>query len=178
MNISGNGVDFIKKEESCVLHAYQDSAGIWTIGYGSIDFMNGDPVRKGDAINQNLAEKMLQFEINKKVSGINDLLKGVELNQNQYDAICSFTFNCGIFALEISSLLKTIKNNPNDSTSLPINAVSDISVNNWMKKNNLSSIYKIEMDFLEWNKITVNGKHIFDEGLFERRKREWLLYHS
>jgi len=50
------------------------------------------------------------------------------------------------------------------------------SLDNWMKKNNLQPINKIEMNFLVWNKITVNGKHIFDEGLFERRKREYQLY--
>ena len=57
-----------------------------------------------------------------------------------------------------------------------VKGVSDISVTNWMKKNNLQSIAKIEMNFLVWNKITVDGKHIFDEGLFERRKREYQLY--
>jgi len=177
MEISIAGIDFIKKQESCVLHAYKDSAGIWTIGYGSILFMNGDAIKKGDAINQQLANKMLQFEIDKKVTGINSLLKGVDLNQNQYDAVCSFTYNCGFEALQISSLLKTIKNNPNDNSIISINAVSDVSVKNWMKKNNLQTIKKIEMNFLVWNKITIDGKHIFDEGLFERRIKENKLYH-
>lgn len=178
MNISENGINFIKKEESCVLHAYQDSAGIWTIGWGSINFINGDEVKRGDAITQQLADEMLKFEIDKKEIRISELLKGIKLNQNQYDALFSFTYNCGVAALEMSSLLRTIKNNPNDNQMISVKAVSDISVKNWMKRNSIEEINKIEMNFLVWNKITVDGKHIFNEGLFQRRMRENKLYHS
>ena len=31
---SQQGIDRIKKFESCRLTAYQDAAGVWTIGYG------------------------------------------------------------------------------------------------------------------------------------------------
>ncbi len=75
MNISQNGIDFIKKAESCVLKAYQDDAGIWTIDYGCVEHLNGDPVKRRDAITQTLADTMLQKQIDVKIAGIKDLVK-------------------------------------------------------------------------------------------------------
>ena len=34
MKISEEGVALLKKFEGCELEAYQDSVGVWTIGYG------------------------------------------------------------------------------------------------------------------------------------------------
>ena len=35
MKISDNGLNLIKKFEGCRLTAYQDTVGVWTIGYGT-----------------------------------------------------------------------------------------------------------------------------------------------
>lgn len=42
--------DFIKSREGLKLTAYQDSAGIWTIGYSTITYEDHTPVKKGDII--------------------------------------------------------------------------------------------------------------------------------
>ena len=46
MQISEKGTSLIKHFEGCRLEAYQDSVGIWTIGYGTIK-----GVKEGDKIN-------------------------------------------------------------------------------------------------------------------------------
>ena len=54
MRASQKLIDAIKKFESCVLSAYQDSVGVWTIGYG-----HTAGVKKGDKITQYQAEQFL-----------------------------------------------------------------------------------------------------------------------
>ena len=58
MNISQEGIALIKKFEGCELKAYQDSVGVWTIGFG-----HTKGVREGDEITQDMAETMLEEEM-------------------------------------------------------------------------------------------------------------------
>ena len=58
MQISEKGISLIKHFEGCGLEAYQDSVGIWTIGYGTIK-----GVKEGDQITQDEAEHLLQEEM-------------------------------------------------------------------------------------------------------------------
>jgi lysozyme len=176
MNTSINGINFIKKEESCVLKSYQDSAGVWTIGWGSTMYRSGKRVGPGETITQQDADDLLRWEVGNKEASVSAFVSNLKLNQNQYDALVSFAYNVGIGALQGSTLLKVIKKNPNDSTMIPINNVTDVSVYNWMEKQNLQEINIIKMYFLVWNKITVNGKKVVSKGLTERRKREADLY--
>ena len=150
MTSSENGINFIKNEESCVLHSYKDSAGVWTIGWGSTMYKSGKKVGPDETITQAEADDLLMWEVDNKTTVINGLIQPVQLNQNQFDAIVSFTYNVGIGALSSSTLLKTIKKNPNNSY--------------------------IRDCFAMWNKITVNGKKVASAGLTKRRKREADLY--
>ena len=44
--ISENGLALIKRFEGCRLTAYQDSVGVWTIGYGhTLDVSKGRTIR-------------------------------------------------------------------------------------------------------------------------------------
>ena len=60
MRASQTLINQIKKFEACVLTAYQDSVGVWTIGYGHT---NG--VKKGDKITQYQAEQFLKEDLAK-----------------------------------------------------------------------------------------------------------------
>ena len=51
MKISDNGLNIIKKFEGCRLTAYQDTVGVWTIGYGTT---NADKAITGTTICQGL----------------------------------------------------------------------------------------------------------------------------
>ena len=102
MNISKNGIDFIKKEEGLVLNAYLCPANVWTIGYGHT---NG--VKKGDKITEEQAEDFLINDLLYSERIVNKMVK-VKLNQNQYDALVSFVFNVGSGNFINSTLLKKL----------------------------------------------------------------------
>ena len=55
MNISNKGIELIKQFEGCRLKAYQDSVGVWTIGYGhteSVQLLLANGANT-DAVDQN-----------------------------------------------------------------------------------------------------------------------------
>lgn len=102
MKTSQKGIDLIKEFEGCRLNAYQDSVGVWTIGYGhTVD------VKQGDSITQEEAEQLLKDDLLIYEDGVNNLVK-VEINQDMFDALVSFAFNLGVGALGKSTLLKLL----------------------------------------------------------------------
>jgi uncharacterized protein (TIGR02594 family) len=102
MSLSQNGLDMIKGFEGLRLNAYQDSAGVWTIGYG-----HTGGVRPGDRITQAQAEQYLRGDVKWAEQAVRDNVK-VPLTQGQFDALVSFTFNLGAGALQKSTLLKKL----------------------------------------------------------------------
>jgi lysozyme len=112
MTISQNAVDLIKEFEGFKTDSYQDTGGVWTIGYGTIEYPSGQKVGPGEVIGQALAEHYLGYEIGKKVAQLNDL--NLSLNQNQFDALSSFIYNIGFGAFKNSTLRRMIAINPND----------------------------------------------------------------
>jgi len=101
--ISKHGLDFIASFEGCSLTAYWDSLGsVWTIGYG-----HTGGVHKGQVITKQKALDLLKSDCSGAASAVNRLVK-VAINQNQFDALVSFTFNCGSGALQSSTLLKLL----------------------------------------------------------------------
>lgn len=143
--------DFIKKWEGLNLSAYQDSAGIWTIGYGSILYQNNIPVKKGDNITMDMAESLIEWEVNLKSIAVNHLITS-GVNQNQFDSLVSFAYNAGIGALQSSTLLKLVNANPSDPN--------------------------ITNAFMMWDKTHVDGALVVVQGLAKRRQGEAALYFS
>jgi lysozyme len=119
------GKDLIKSFEGCKLIAYQCSAMRWTIGYGNTFFEDGTPVKPGDRITQERAEKLLDIIIKDFSDRIEKTIKTI-LTDNQKSALLSFTYNVGIANLQKSTLLKKVNYNPNDPT--------------------------IRLEFMKWNK--------------------------
>lgn len=107
MQISGRGLALIKQFEGCRLSAYQDSVGVWTIGYGWTQPVDGKPVCAGMTITQSTADSLLASGVVQYVNGVNRLVR-VALNQNQFDALVDFAYNLGVAALESSTLLKKL----------------------------------------------------------------------
>jgi lysozyme len=102
MKLSKAGADLIKKYEGCRLTAYLCPANVWTIGWG-----HTGNVKKCQTITQVQADALFDKDIQRYVDGVNDVVK-VELNQNQFDALVSFAYNCGVDALRKSTLLKYV----------------------------------------------------------------------
>jgi lysozyme len=89
--------------EGLRLTAYQDSVGVWTIGYGH----TGSDVRPGLTITQEQAGALLQQDVAGAVAAVNRLVT-VTLTQNQFDALVDFTFNEGQGNLASSTLLREL----------------------------------------------------------------------
>lgn len=102
MKTSQRGIDLIKSFEGCELSAYQDSVGVWTIGYG-----HTVGVKKGDKITQAQADKMLAEDLAIYEQGVQSMVKRT-LTQGQFDALVSFSFNVGLGALGRSTLLRLL----------------------------------------------------------------------
>ena len=102
MIISQDGLDFIKLAEGCVLKAYQDSVGIWTIGVG-----HTKGVCEGQVITQGMANSLLEDDLQEVYACI-DVKVRVPLTQPQFDALCSFIFNLGCGAFSASTLRRKL----------------------------------------------------------------------
>lgn len=121
-----------------------------TIGYGTTRYKNGRKVTLNDPqITQEAAYDLLVYFMDKCGQDIKLLLKH-ELNDYQFSALCSFVYNIGITQFKTSSVLRLINENPNNT------AIRD--------------------RFLRWNKITIDGKKVFLQGLYNRRIAEADLY--
>jgi lysozyme len=102
MQTSPAGIALIKKFEGCRLEAYQDTVGIWTIGYG--DTMN---VRPAVRITQQQAEDRLANRLAQEFEpGVIDALQGAAVSQPQFDAMISLSWNIGIGAFAKSSVAR------------------------------------------------------------------------
>ena len=88
--------------EGLRLEAYEDAAGVPTIGYG-----HTKNVRMGDRISEYWAKEMLREDIEEAEWLVKEL--GVAKTEGQLDALVSFAFNLGIGRLKRSTLLKTIR---------------------------------------------------------------------
>ncbi|MBD2798174.1 lysozyme [Xenorhabdus sp. 18] len=105
MEISDEGLECIKLYEGLKLKAYPDPATgstPWTIGYG-----HTKGIKKGDVITEQQAEAFLLDDLQLVYTTLRQWVK-VPLNQGQFDALCSFIFNCGSGHFSGSTLLKKL----------------------------------------------------------------------
>lgn len=94
--------NLIKSFEGCRLKAYKCPAGVWTIGYGRTT-----NVKDGDTCTQAQADEWFDEEYARFRDNVKKLVK-VGLTANQLGALTSFAYNCGIGALQTSTLLKKL----------------------------------------------------------------------
>ena len=111
MNISDEGLELIKHFEGCPTDeegnavAYQDAVGVWTIGYG-----HTKDVQEGDKWTKEKAEFMLWRELEDEYEDYINNYVHVPLNQQQFDALCSWVYNLGPANLKKSTLLRKLNN--------------------------------------------------------------------
>lgn len=104
MKTSAEGLAFIAREEGTVLHVYNDVRGIPTIGVGHV-LRPGESYPNG--ITKEQALNLLAQDVRIAEAAIEKNVK-VPLNQNQFDSLCSFVFNCGGGAFASSTMLKLL----------------------------------------------------------------------
>ena len=102
MKLGERGTEILKYFEGCKLTAYQDSVGVWTIGYG-----HTKGVYDGMTITQDQAEQMLLSELEEYEGYIEDMVT-VPLTQNQFDALVVWIYNLGPTNFRNSTLLKEL----------------------------------------------------------------------
>ena len=153
MKLSEQGIKLIKDFEGLRLTAYRDVAGVWTIGYGSTRYHDGKSIKPGDKLaDETQASALFINTLGQYEGAVNNYVQ-VFLTQNQFDALVSFAYNEGTYALKASTLLKKL--NEKD--------------------------YQGAADqFLQWNKITdpQTGQKVISDTLKERRAAERKLFLS
>ena len=102
MKISEDGLELIRNFEGCKTDAYQDSVGVWTIGYG-----HTKGVEEGQTCSFEDAEIMLSQEIEEYEGYINDMVK-VDLQQHEFDSLVAWVYNLGPTNLGESTMLKVL----------------------------------------------------------------------
>lgn len=142
MRLSIKGLELIKKFEGLRLTSYLCSANVPTVGYGH----TGPDVKLNMKITEKEAEEYLLQDVQSSEQCVSSFVKA-KINQNEYDALVSFTFNVGPTAFVNSTLLKLL------------NAGSDKKV--------------IASEFSRWVKGEAN-KEI--PGLVRRREQERKLF--
>lgn len=99
MTYSQQGLDLTTRFEGCKLKSYQDSKGVWTIGWG-----HTLGVYEGLYCTQAQADQWLVEDTAIAVSNVNRHLK-VSVTQAEFDALVDFDFNLGDGNLNTSHLL-------------------------------------------------------------------------
>ena len=107
---SSTGLALTRSFEGLRLEAYQDSAGVWTIGYGH----TGPEVHHGQRISAIEAEALLRSDLASAARTVRKAVQ-VDLAQHQFDALVDFCFNTGRGNLLGSSLLRYINQREFDS---------------------------------------------------------------
>jgi lysozyme len=111
MNINPATRALIRRFEGCRLKAYQCSAKVWTIGWGSTFYEDGSKVQMGDTITQERADRLFIILLDQFAAKVRPLIKQ-PLNDNQFGALLSFAYNCGVNNLAKSTLLRIVNENP------------------------------------------------------------------
>jgi lysozyme len=99
--INDAGLDLIKHFEGCRLTAYQDVAGIWTIGYG-----HTAGVSEGLVFTQAQADQALLDDLTDAEAAVDSAVQDVPTTDNQFAAMVSLCYNIGAGNFADSTVLR------------------------------------------------------------------------
>lgn len=116
LHLTDKGLSLIKRFEGFSPTVYVCPAGYWTIGFGHMlrafdrnrdtrRFMSGNPYPAG--ITREEADEMLIADLRKYEAAVARLIT-VPLQNEQFDALVSFTYNLGAGALQRSTLRRKV----------------------------------------------------------------------
>lgn len=151
---NAKGLALIQAREGCRLTAYQDGAGIWTIGWG-----HTAGVYEGMTITQERADELFLGDVSTiefilgRVLGTADSL----LNTNQFSALVSFCFNVGFGRKGVKDGFQTLK------TGEPSTMLCCLRADNYVGA---------AAEFPKWDKVA----GVVSAGILERRKLEQALF--
>jgi lysozyme len=156
MRTSLNGRNLIIRGEGFRSDAYLCSAGIATIGFGSIRWQDGERVQLGDTISRQDAEALLTDYIARHIDPVIPRLVQRPLTQPQWDAFASFLYNFGEDKARGYTLTRIIADGP--------------------KGNDVDALQAYEALLIKWWPVyrMAAGKPLL--GLFRRRVSELLTF--
>ena len=141
--VSRQGLALIEAFEGLRKTAARLPDGRWTLGYG-----HTKSAREGAHVSPQDAEALLLFDLIPVVEAVNGLIF-TPLNQNEFDALCAFTFNVGVEALRSSDVLKRV---------------------------NEGRLTEAACEIDLWRKGEVDGDPLVLDGLVRRRTAEKALF--
>jgi len=169
LKTSKNGLEFISRWEGVVLQPYMDVGGLWTIGIGHLitpyDSFSTIPNEKVKAllkskdrshpysellISREEALEFLARDIVDVETALNRDIR-VPLNQNQFDALVSFGFNCGTGVFKTSGACRAL---------------------------NAGNYNAVAERLLDWSKVRIGGELRTNKGLLARRTAEGELFNK
>jgi len=164
MNISKNGIEFLKFVEGFEKFEYPDVEGNPTIGVGHLltrsELTSGKIliansttsayVKYKNGLTDNQVNDLLLMDVRWCTVAVNGYTKAM-LEQYQFDTLISFCFNVGADAYKNSTLLKLL------------NASDYMAVPGQLKR---------------WNKARQGGQLVVNPGLVNRRKYEIQLWNN
>jgi lysozyme len=149
MNIDQAGLEFISKWEGCVLHVYRDCCHLKTVGVGHLITAAEDASYPDNMpITHEFAMQLLQHDAQKCVQAIHAHITQ-PLNQNQFNALCCFAFNCGTGVLSNSGVARAV---------------------------NEGRFADVQDALTQWAKCKINGVVQINQGLYHRRLSEAQLF--
>lgn len=102
-------ISIIKKWEGLRLQSYKCAGGVWTIGYGTTVYPDGNPVKEGQYITKEYADVLLLDYVQKNIYPIFQKIP-YDLTLDQRRAIASLVYNIGTSGFLRSNLFKAICN--------------------------------------------------------------------
>jgi lysozyme len=142
-------IKLIKEFEGEVLRVYRDPVGLLTVGCGHL-VKQGEPYKLGQKITAAESDQLLRKDLEIAERAVRRQITSL-LNENQYGALVSFTFNLGEGNLSKSTLRKKI---------------------------NAGQFTSAANEFLKWDKAKKDGKLVALRGLTRRREAERKLFLS
>lgn len=177
MNISQKGIDLIKEFEGCVLHAYRDSVGVVTIGYGTTNAVSsiiGTSIYMGMTITQATAEEWLTKTVNNKYVPLVMKYDSIyHWNQNQLDALVSFAYNLG----SIDSLVNYGKRSISEISNAILlynKAGGQVLAGLTRRRNAEKVLFDTPCDSAKWIQDDNGWRYMKADGTFT--KNEWIEY--
>lgn len=128
MSVSKSGADWMKDNEGLAslspskikigntksnlsdtdkIHAYQDSGGVWTIGWGNTYYANGSKVKGGDTLTKKEADNLFDVKHQEFANNVNRDLK-VPVTQSMFDALVDMSYNMGHGGLTSSKMWSSL----------------------------------------------------------------------
>lgn len=117
MRMSSEGMKKLITWEGMETYLYEDVAGLKTIGVGHLltrdelssgkIWIKGSAVKYQNGLTEQQVYDLLEQDLESFEDAVHSLVK-VELNQNQFDSLVSFSFNVGVNAFKNSTLLKRL----------------------------------------------------------------------